>query len=389
MRFDTFSDQWITKTIGQYGKFHYGKSAPKWSVSAEGTIPCVRYGELYTRDLAKINSIKSYTTIDFEHLVFSTGKEVLVPRVGEDPMDFYKCAYLPIKNVAIGEMISIYETNQNPLFVTYYFRGKMRKKFAQKVEGGNVSNLYYNYLEPLKVSFPTIAEQQKIAFFLDLLDQRIDTQSKIIEDLESLEKTINNTIFNQLINSQKLYRFSNIYKEAKEGGTPDTSHFEFYNNGEIPFIKIDDITNKYLTRHNSFITELGLNKSSAWIIPTNSILYSNGATIGSVTITTYPVTTKQGILGIVPQQDVLTEYLYYLLKSEYFKKEICKITTQGTMKSVYIKDIDQILIPQIDKSEQNNIIKKLQSITLKIQKEKDILELYKKQKAYLLKNMFI
>ena len=59
------------------------------------------------------------------------------------------------------------------------------------------------------------------------------------------------------------------------------------------------------------------------------------------------------------------------------------------MKSAYIKDIDQILIPQLDMNEQNNIIKKLQLITLKIQKEKDMLELYKKQKAYLLQNMFI
>ena len=59
------------------------------------------------------------------------------------------------------------------------------------------------------------------------------------------------------------------------------------------------------------------------------------------------------------------------------------------MKSTYIKDIDNILVPHVNKNQQNEILTLLSEITLKIEKEKDILKLYKKQKAYLLKNMFI
>ena len=86
-------------------------------------------------------------------------------------------------------------------------------------------------------------------------------------------------------------KFSSLYETAGEGGTPTTSNASFYDNGKIPFVKIDDLKQKYLTENKDFITELGLQKSSAWLVPTRSILFSNGATIGEITITTYPVCT--------------------------------------------------------------------------------------------------
>ena len=54
---------------------------------------------------------------------------------------------------------------------------------------------------------------------------------------------------------------------------------------------------------------MGLKKSSAWVVPKQSVIFSNGATIGAISINTYDVTTKQGILGIVPKAtvDVISE----------------------------------------------------------------------------------
>lgn len=278
------------------------------------------------------------------------------------------------------------KNDNSPKFQYYLFQTINWDKLN---EASGVPSLSSSTIENIKIFIPNTDEQKRIADFLSLIDQRIDTQSKIIEDLELFEKEINNTIINKLVEYKDLVKFSSIYNFAKEGGTPNTSHPEYYTKGSIPFVKIDDLTTKYLVCNQSFITKLGLENSSAWLIPANSILYSNGATIGAISINKYPVTTKQGILGIVPKSDYLSEYLYYFLRSNYFKKEICKITTQGTMKSAYIKDIDNILVPRINKNQQNEILTLLSEITLKIQQEKDILELYKKQKAYLLKNMFI
>ena len=146
IRLDGFEDEWEKGTIGEFGSFYYGKSAPKWSVTDDATTPCVRYGELYTKFSTKIDKIYSYTSIPKENLKLSSGNEVLVPRVGENPLDFANCSWLSLKGVAIGEMISVYNTPNNPLFIAYYFNAKMKKEFAKRVEGGSVANLYYTYL---------------------------------------------------------------------------------------------------------------------------------------------------------------------------------------------------------------------------------------------------
>ncbi|HCE1189439.1 TPA: restriction endonuclease subunit S, partial [Listeria innocua] len=139
IRFTSFYEEWEQRKIGEYGYFYYGKSAPKWSVAQDATTPCVRYGELYTKFGPEIDIVHSYTNIDKSNLKFSSGNEVLVPRVGENPLDFANCSWLSISNVAIGEMISVYNTEQYPLFIAYYFRSKMKYEFAKRVEGGNVS----------------------------------------------------------------------------------------------------------------------------------------------------------------------------------------------------------------------------------------------------------
>ncbi|MEX6702322.1 restriction endonuclease subunit S [Peribacillus frigoritolerans] len=194
-RFAGFTDAWEQRTIGEFGYFYYGKSAPKWSVTSDATTPCVRYGELYTKHKEKIDTIYSFTNIPKENLKFSTGKEVLVPRVGEDPLDFANCSWLSIPGVAIGEMISVYNTKQNPLFTAYMFNTLLKYEFAKRVEGGNVSNLYYTYLENIPVSYPSLEEQDKIASFFDNLSTLIAFQQRKLEKLQNIKKAYLNEMF--------------------------------------------------------------------------------------------------------------------------------------------------------------------------------------------------
>ena len=195
IRLDGFEDEWEKGTIGEFGSFYYGKSAPKWSVTDEATTPCVRYGELYTKFSTKIDEIYSYTSIPKENLKLSSGNEVLVPRVGEDPLDFANCSWLSLKGVAIGEMISVYNTPNNPLFIAYYFNAKMRKEFARRVEGGSVANLYYTYLENISISVPSIPEQQAIGAYFSNLDNLINSQQEKISQLETLKKKLLQDMF--------------------------------------------------------------------------------------------------------------------------------------------------------------------------------------------------
>lgn len=153
--------------MDDWGDFYYGRSCPKWSVTEDATIPCIRYGELYTKFGAKIDRVYSYTNIPPEKLRFSKGTEVLIPRVGEDPMDYNHCTWLSMPDIAIGEMISVFNTDNNPLFTATMFNATLQNEFAMRVEGGSVTNLYFEKLKNIEVSFPSIPEQEKIAAYLN------------------------------------------------------------------------------------------------------------------------------------------------------------------------------------------------------------------------------
>ena len=351
--------------------------------------PCILYGELYTKYKSEvISDIFSKTDIDTRKLVKSKANDVIIPCSGETAVDIATARYVPYDNILLGgdlNIIRLYDCDGS--FMSYQLNGKRKYDLAKVAQGVSVVHLYGDHLKGVKTYNPCLEEQKKIAKLLSLLDERIATQNKIIEDLKKLKAAIIDYAINSL--DSGFVKFGSLYEMAGEGGTPTTSNASFYDNGKIPFIKIDDLKQKYLTENKDFITELGLQKSSAWLVPTHSILFSNGATIGEITITTYPVCTKQGILGIVPKQNIDVEFLYYFMSSSYFKKAVSRIVTEGTMKTAYLKDINNILCPIPTKEKQQEIAKMPSALNSKIDFEQSILKLFCSQKQYLLRQMFI
>lgn len=197
LRFPEFQNagEWKETTIGEVGSFYYGKSAPKWSLEEGAPTPCVRYGELYTKFGPLITETISKTNIAPENLRFSKGGEILVPRVGEKPDDFGRnCSLLTLSGIAIGEMISVFETDQNALFFTFYFR-HLYQEFAKVVEGQNVKNLYYTELEPIKIYRPSMPEQGRIAQCLLILEQLVEASKVKLADLRSHKSGLMQQLF--------------------------------------------------------------------------------------------------------------------------------------------------------------------------------------------------
>ena len=188
IRFSGFTGDWEQRKLGDWGNFYYGRSCPKWSVTEDATIPCIRYGELYTKFGAKIDRVYSYTNMPPENLRFSKGTEVLIPRVGEDPMDYNHCTWLSMQDVAIGEMISVFNTDNNPLFTATMFNATLQNEFAMRVEGGSVTNLYFEKLKNIDVSFPSIPEQEKIAAYFENFDHLITLHQQKCEELKKIKK---------------------------------------------------------------------------------------------------------------------------------------------------------------------------------------------------------
>ena len=200
----------------------------------------------------------------------------------------------------------------------YYLINTKKKELLRKASGSTFLEISNSEIKQIKCKFPSLLEQQKIATFLSLMDTRIEKQRQLVESLKKYKRGLFLKFYND--SDKSIISFKNIYEMASEGGTPSTSDSENYENGKIPFIKIDDLNQHYLNFAKYFITEKGLKKSSAWIVPENSIIYSNGATIGACSINKIPVTTKQGILGIVPKSNFSVEFLYFFFTSSIFKQ---------------------------------------------------------------------
>lgn len=86
-------------------------------------------------------------------------------------------------------MISVFETDQDPLFYTYYFR-KLYRQFAKVVEGQNVKNLYYAELEPIPLFRPSVPEQARIAGCLRSVDDLIAAETRKLDTLKVHKKAL-------------------------------------------------------------------------------------------------------------------------------------------------------------------------------------------------------
>ena len=388
LRFPEFEGEWEESTIGEMFDLYSGNTPSRLNKEHfKGTVNWISSGELKehyissTKEQISEEAAKSLKLLPVGTFVIAIyGLEAEGVRgtgsITQEPSTISQAcmSFIP-KGVIENEFLySWYKKHGNVIGIRY-------------AQGTKQQNLSYDILEKFKIVYPNTKEQEKLNKFISLLDERIATENKIIEDLKKLKSAIVDYVINSL--DADFVKFSSLYEMAGEGGTPTTSNDSFYNNGNIPFVKIDDLKQKYLTVNKDFITELGLHKSSAWLVPTRSILFSNGATIGEITITTYPVCTKQGILGIVPVPNVDVEFLYYFMSSSYFKKAVSRIVTEGTMKTAYLKDINNILCPLPTKDKQQNIAKMPSALNTKIDIEQSILNQLNIQKQYLLRQMFI
>ena len=391
LRFPEFEGEWRSHLLTEFMSFKNGMN-PDAKRFGNG-IKFISVMDILNNQFIYYDNIRvSVEVIDGDLETYGVNYgDILFQRSSETLEDVGQAnVYLDSKPAVFGGFVIRGKSkgNYNPLFFRYLLASPTaRKRIIIKGAGAQHFNIGQDGLSKVRIDIPRKQEQEKIAKLLSLLDDRIATQNKIIEKLQSLIKGL----IDDIITSQcaRFVAFETLYSKAGEGGTPTTSNIEFYKNGNIPFIKIDDLSNKYLVTNKDYITELGLKKSSAWLIPANSIIYSNGATIGAISINKYQICTKQGILGIVPNSNIDVEYLYYFMRSSYFQKEVERVVTEGTMKTAYLKDINHIKCPIPDLDRQKEISLLLSVLSLKEDVERQLLQKYQIHKQYLLSQMFI
>ena len=147
------------------------------------------------------------------------------------------------------------------------------------------------------------------------------------------------------------------------GGTPKTQINEYWENGDIPWLTPADmkyVEGKYVSQGARNITKLGLNKSSAQLIPKNSIIYSSRAPIGYIAISNNKLSTNQGFKSFVPINLEIVDYMYYCLIS--FTDEIKSRASGTTFKEISKTKFGETIIPIPPINEQKRIVKKIEEL---------------------------
>jgi Restriction endonuclease S subunits len=268
-------------------------------------------------------------------------------------------------------------------YKSFYFQSKAMKQQLYKVSNGSkIFGISPSVFKELIILIPCKEEQEKIVNLLRKLEDKIETQNKIISSLESQRKGIINILLKQLKSFNEL-SLSEILIEFNKKTTT---------NNEFPVLS--STASGIHLQSDYFNKEASSDDTTGYkILPKNYGTYRSMSDTGRFNFN------QQTLLdyGIVsPAYPVFYSNTYnlsfvilYLNNSSEIKKQILELKTGGTRFALSFQKLCTLNIPNISLKQQNNVMQIMNSIDLKIQNENNLLNLYNRQKDYLLNNLFV
>lgn len=385
MRFPNYNGEWQKTVMGKVCSFRKGYGIAKDDLSSDGT-PCILYGELYTTYKTAIaKTIKSKTSIQSKSLVYSQKDDVIIPCSGETAEDIATSICVPYDGVLLGGDLTVVHSDLDGAFLSNQINSVRKYDIARIAQGKSIVHLQADELKKIFIFYPSIQEQRKISAFIDKIDERIEIQNKIISKYETLIKGIYHEFFSKP--ADYAIKIKDLIIKGKAGGTPSSTVARYYN-GDIPFLSISDMTKqgKYVSHTEKHINESGIEDSSAWIVPSNSLIFSMYASVGLVCINTVPLATSQAMFSMVLKDCRMIEYIYYYLN--FFRDtKIHRHIETGTQSNINAETVRNIEIPF--QSNHSKLVETINSIEKRLNNEKDMLSLLVDLKAYLLSKLFI
>ena len=244
-----------------------------------------------------------------------------------------------------------------------------------------------NQMKTYSLSLPKIQEQKKFGKMLSLLDERITTQNKIIEDLKKLKSAIIERHYNQaekqtvfIADLGKPFNVGNLSKDdLSETGKPCIIYGELFTTYEETISQVESHTNK---------------KEGMTLSKKGDLLFPTSTTVDAISLIAPSVINVDGVIlggdmfGIHISTNFNAQYLSYYF-NHIANRQLAKFAKGSTIIHLHYTDIEnaKLLLPSLE--EQNKMANCLISLDEKIRVEKSYLQLLDKQKAYLLRQMFI
>jgi len=328
----------VWKPLGEVCKVLRGKRLTKKELSDEGIYPVFHGG------LIPLGYYNSYNRKGNQTMVINTGS---IGEVVWSGVDFWS-----------SDGTFVVETNDviEDKFLYYYLKTKEQYLKSQKREGG-VPTIDRSVVEKLSIPLPPLSVQQEIVRILDKftqleaeLEAELDCRKRQYEYYRNKLLT-----FNEIGGGTEIVwkTLGEVSKKISSGGTPKTTVSEYYN-GEIPWLRTQEVGYGEIWDTSIKITEEAIKNSSAKWIPKDCVIIAMyGATVGRVGINKIPLTTNQACANIEVNEEIANyKYIYYYLLNQY---EYIKSLGAGSQTNINAQIVKSLKIPLPPLEEQQRI----------------------------------
>ena len=244
----------------------------------------------------------------------------------------------------VSAIYTVFEiTNEMELLPEYlmmWFRRPEFDRYARFKSHGSAREIFeWDEMCNVLLPVPPIEEQRKIVAEYLAIEQQIESNRRLIATLEETAQTIYRKMFVDDIDPENLpdgWRMGTIgefCKETKSGGTPSRSNPKFWDNHQYRWLKSGEVANNVVFDTEEYISEDGLNGSSAKLIPEGAVVMAMyGATASQVAYLACSTTTNQACCNMITNSYEESAYLYYHCLT--YQKEIKRLANGGAQENL-------------------------------------------------------
>ena len=400
MRFPEFSGEWDYSTIGSEFELYSGNTPSRLDKEQfTGDVNWISSGELkehyiydtkekITEEAASCNNLRLLPIGTFVIAIYGLEAEGVrgTGSVTQKKSTISQaCMAFSSKGAITNEFLySWYKKHGNLIGLKY-------------AQGTKQQNLSYDIISQFKISYPSKKEQKKLEDFISLLDERLATQNKIIEKLESLIKGITDKLLCNF-SWEKVYlrSFMEFYPTnsfsweqlSYEKGTIRNLHYGLIHGistksvttKTLPFISSNKADSRFVCCHNGDVAFADASEDTADI----------GKAVEFTDVdNTNVVCGLHTIHGRDVKELTIVGFKGFMFNSSYFHEQVRRVAQGTKVFSISANNLSSCYVYIPDKSEQTKITGLLYSMEMKISLSSKLLERYKIQKEYLLRQMFI
>jgi len=251
-----------------------------------------------------------------------------------------------------------------PRYLYYFCKHYDFEKLNKTV---TIPSLTKSDLLRIEIDLPPLSEQQSIVVQISKVEDIINLRQQELQKLDELVKARFVEMFGDAVHNDRGWKTNSVEEVCSEiygGGTPSKSHPEYYENGTIPWVSSKDMKTDVITESQIYINKLGVENSTAKMVPINSVIMVIRSGILKhtlpIAINAVPITVNQDLKVFIPNDKILSRFLAIQLKMH--EKDILTGVRAVTADNIEFNSLKQrtIIVPPIELQMQfENFVKQL------------------------------